>query len=113
MNRLVKCETNGPFCKVKKEIICDSCMRIIYDSSYIQPQSLYYLATISQIENDDEITYDLCGTECARKLFDTFLERSKKTIQPGRFDIRAVETFSRVDPKEVSNDMNEEGCKRS
>ena len=107
MIKLIKNEYNKKMYIVGKKIICDICMKTIYDSRDDESSEMYYLAALHQTENDDgkENYYHMCGTECVRKLFDGFLSRSKRSIQPGRFDVRAVLPIDRRDYNEPPTDI--------
>lgn len=113
MKKMLKIEYDGKCRTVGQKIVCDNCMRLIHDSRDRDSSNMYYLATIYHNDDDKkEIKYHLCGRECARRLFDGFLNYSKPTIRPGRFDIQTAIPFTMQDYNKVPNDISTEEYKR-
>lgn len=66
-----------------EQIRCDVCTKLIFDSRHDEKSHHYYKAMIteSSVPGDHSFTmmnYDLCGTECARTIFDSYLEGTLK-----------------------------------
>lgn len=70
MKRFLKINYKGKAFTAGEQIKCDICTRLIFDSRFEDESRPYYKA-----DNDELL--DLCGTECARKIFDGFLDETK------------------------------------
>lgn len=64
-----------------ERIFCDRCMKTIFDSRYEKESQPYYSSCMQTFGlSAHDLHYDLCGTNCARSLFDDYLKTSKETL---------------------------------
>lgn len=66
-----------------EQILCDVCTKVIFDSRHDEESHCYYKAMLTETNRTGDhsytmMCYDLCGTECARSIFDSYLKGAYK-----------------------------------
>lgn len=111
MNKQFKSIYKGKMYIVGRKILCDLCMRTIYDSRNYDPEKLFYTAKLKKLNKDEQMNmskFHLCGTECARKLFDEFLRPSKEKVKDGEFSIETLACGDLLDYSKVPDGIPED-----
>lgn len=79
---------NGRMYVVGRQVVCDICMRMIYDSRQYKPDKLFY--AVKMTSKGCKSKFQLCGAKCARKLIDDFLKVSNEEVKEGKISIETT-----------------------